>query len=157
MEELINVDTIIKDDLYNIFKDSIICPLCSNILINPVMCLTCQKVYCKRCIDKWSESNQKCQNGCENPNYQKNIGKNDILSKLKIKCRKCEKISKHYDTCTPEQIPAEEDNKIEEKISQQKEQKFKKISKEEIDNFKKQGKDIMYITSKLFILNLFFN
>ena len=70
------------DEIYKIFKDSITCPLCINILINPVMCLVCQKTYCKRCIDNWSKNNKKCPNGYENPNYQRSILTNDILSKL---------------------------------------------------------------------------
>ena len=33
MENYINEDTIIEDDIYSNFKDSVICGICSNILI----------------------------------------------------------------------------------------------------------------------------
>ena len=167
MEELINENTIIKDDLYNIFKDTIVCSLCSNILINPVMCLHCQNAFCKKCIDNWSKNSQKCPKRCDNPNYQKSIGKNDILSKLKFKCKGCEQpieydnIRKHYSKCCPDKIPAEkEENKIEEnkKVEEnkkmeennntQKQSKLEKLSRDEIELLKKKGNDVTYITGK---------
>ena len=75
MEELINDKTIIKNELYNVFKDSITCPLCLNILINPVMCLHCQNAFCKKCIDNWSKNSQKCPKRCDNPNIKKVLAK----------------------------------------------------------------------------------
>ena len=60
------------------------------------------KAFCKKCIDNWSKKSQQCPNRCNNPNYQKSIGKNDILSKLKFKCKGCDNpilydnIRKHY-------------------------------------------------------------
>ena len=86
MEDFIRQDTVIEDTIFSVFKDSVICPLCSNILINPVMCMNCQSAYCKKCIDEWSEKDKKCPNKCENPNYKKSIEKINILSKLKFKC-----------------------------------------------------------------------
>ena len=155
MEELINDNTIIKDDLYNIFKNSIECSLCLNILINPVMCLNCQNAFCKKCIDNWSKKSQQCPNRCDNPNYQKSIGKNDILSKLKFKCKGCDNpipydnIRKHYSECCPDKIPEEkETNKIVENNNTQKQSKFEKLSREEIELLKNKGNDITYITGK---------
>ena len=87
MDELINEDQIVQKDLYNILKDSITCPLCFGIYINPVMCMKCQNTYCKKCAEDWGKRDNKCPNRCENPNYQESIGKNEILSKLKFKCQ----------------------------------------------------------------------
>ena len=161
MEKLINDNTIIKDELYNIFKNSIECSLCLNILINPVMCLNCQNAFCKKCIDNWSKKSQQCPNRCDNPNYQKSIGKNDILSKIKIKCKGCgnpieyENVDKHYNTCCPDKLK-EDDNKIEiEEVNNTPNSKFEKITKEEIDKLKKEGNEIAYITGKIFIIIIF--
>ena len=81
MEEYINNNKIVKDAVYNAFKGAITCPLCSNVLIDPIMCTKCQNVYCKKCIDEWEKKNNTCPNRCENPNYQKSIGKQELLSK----------------------------------------------------------------------------
>jgi hypothetical protein len=105
MEGFIREDTIVEDAIYLSFKDSVICPICSNILINPVMCMKCQNVYCRKCIDEWSKKDNKCPNRCENPNYQRSLEKNNILSKLKFKCENCgeevfyEKVKNHMDEC----------------------------------------------------------
>jgi hypothetical protein len=154
MEEYINDDTVVEDDFYNAFKDSITCPLCLCILIEPVMCMKCQNVYCKKCVDDWAKKDNKCPNRCEKPNYQKSLIKNEILSKLKFKCESCKMIleyndakihkdkccggfidsyeimDKPFDSITPTKLP------------------LQKLSKEEIDNLKKEGKEMSYITSK---------
>ena len=118
------------------------------------MCLNCQNAFCKKCIDNWSKNSQKCPNRCDNPNYQKSIGKNDILSKLKFKCKGCDNpieydnVRKHYSTCCPDKIPVEkeENNKLEENNNTQKKSKFEKISRDEIEILKNKGNDITYIT-----------
>ena len=160
MDEFMNDDTIVKDEIYNAFKDSISCPLCLSILINPVMCIKCQNVYCKKCADDWSKKSEKCPNRCDNPDYQKSIGKKDILSKLKFKCKKCgntfqyENIEKHYNTCSSDKNTSEENklkednNKIEETTNTKTVSKFEKISREQMDKLKKEGNDITYITGK---------
>ena len=69
------------------------------------MCMKCQNVYCKNCIDKWNEKDNRCTNRCENPNYQKSLDRNDILSKLKFKCVKCDgeieynNVENHHNSC----------------------------------------------------------
>ena len=89
MEKLINEETVVKSEIYLAFKEEVSCPICSKIIINPVMCMNCQNVYCKKCIDEWSKKDNKCPNRCENPNYKKSIEKSNTLSKLKFKCEKC--------------------------------------------------------------------
>ena len=143
MENYINENTIIKDELYNAFKESVTCPLCLSILINPVMCMKCQNVFCQKCVGDWSKKDEKCPNRCTEPNYQRCLGKNEILSKLKFKCESCKMIleyndakihkdkccggfidsyeimDKPFDSITPTKLP------------------LQKLSKEEIDNLKK--------------------
>ena len=155
MENYINENTIIKDELYNAFKESVTCPLCLSILINPVMCMKCQNVFCKKCVGDWSKKDEKCPNRCTEPNYQRCLGKNEILSKLKFKCETCgnnykyEEAQKHLNSCYPGQIN-EEENKIENNNNKltKTEPKFEKISRDEIERLKKQGNDVTYITGK---------
>ncbi len=138
MEKYVNDNTIIKDDLYNEFKESVYCPLCLSILIYPVMCMKCQNVFCNKCINQWSKKDKKCPNRCKDPNYQKCLGKNDILSKLKFKCEACgntfkyDESKKHLKSCTQSNRAT----------------KFEKISKDKIEQLKNEGKEVNYITGK---------
>ena len=142
MEGYVNDSTVIKDKIYDVFKDTITCPLCSNILINPLMCMKCQNVFCKRCIDNRPNKDEKCPKNCENPNYQKSIVKNEILSKLKFKCIGCgneimyDNCEKHHSSCCPNKSINFEQNP-------RKNTKLKKITKEEIKKLSDNGKDIL--------------
>ena len=148
MKEYINKDTIIHDNLYELLKDSIICSVCNNIFINPVMCMNCQNVFCKKCTQNWSIKNENnCPKGCNNPNYQRSLMKNDILSKLKFKCIKCgneilyDQAQKHYDECNS-------NKKKDEQINPLKVPKIKKISNDEIEKLLGKEENITNIISK---------
>ena len=157
MEEYINIHTLIEDEISKMFKNSVICPLCFNILIDPIICMKCQKVFCKKCIDDWRKKNEKCPNpNCKSPNYQVCIGKKEILSILKFKCLKCGSqilyfdAKNHHNICCPEQISSElmeseQDNEI---ILQ----KMEKISFEEVESLKRKGIKLKILTSKNIIL-----
>ena len=161
MENYININNLINNEINNILKDLVICTLCSNILIDPYMCMKCQKVYCKKCIDEWKdkEKDDKCPNKCENPNYQKSLEKNNILCKLKFKCEKCEneflyeELIKHIANCSGQVEKGENiNNDINENISTR---RLRKISKNEAEKLKIKSTKI---TSKLNIFyNLFYN
>ena len=75
METYINEETIVKNEIYDAFKDDINCPICRDILIEPQMCMNCQNVYCRKCIEEWSKRNNKCPNRCDNPNYKRSLEK----------------------------------------------------------------------------------
>ena len=161
MENYININNLINNEINNILKDLVICTLCSNILIDPYMCMKCQKVYCKKCIDEWKdkEKDDKCPNKCENPNYQKSLEKNNILCKLKFKCEKCEneflyeELIKHIANCSGQVEKGENiNNDINKNISTR---RLRKISKNEAEKLKIKSTKI---TSKLNIFyNLFYN
>lgn len=142
MEEYVNNETIVQDDIYKLFKSSIICPLCNNIFINPIMCMKCQNSYCQKCIDK---DNKECPNKCKEPTFNKCLSKIDILSKLKFKCKKCgigqfyHEIKNHSEACDSNNISSQ--NKQEPKL--------KKISIDDIDKLKKKGIEVDYITGKI--------
>jgi hypothetical protein len=150
MEEYINLKTVIKNEIYNTFEGFIKCPLCSGIIINPVMCMKCQNAFCKKCAEDWSRKDSKCKNGCLEPNYQKCLGKKDILSKLAFKCQKCQSefqyddAEKHSKNCEPKaQIITPLSNNT--KTPQP---KMEKLSEFEVDELKKNGIDILSVTGK---------
>ena len=175
MEDYINDYTFIEDDYYQMFKDSIECPLCLGILINPVMCMNCQNVYCKKCVDSWSKKDDKCPNRCTNPNYQRSLSKNEILSKLKFQCNGCKKeiqyenVENHKNICCSELLDTYEIIEMPEDLKTPKSSdapntsntpneyntpfcafsnKIQILTQEEINNLKKSGKMMSYITSK---------
>ena len=135
MEKYINEGTVVNDQIYQLFKESLICPICTNILIEPVMCMKCQNSYCKRCSEDWSKKNDKCPNRCENPNYQRSLEKNNILSKLKFKCENCgeqifyEKVENHMNECTTKDINVRK-------------KRMRKLNMEEVTNLRKKVKPI---------------
>ena len=109
-----------------------------------MLCLKCQYSFCQKCIDNWSKSNDVCPNKCNEPNYQKSLGKIEILSKLKFKCKKCggeyyyQEIRKHNDNC----------DSISPLNNMIKAKKINRISAEEAFKFKKNGQDVTYISGK---------
>ena len=103
MEKYVNEDTIVKSEIYDLFSESIICPLCSTLMIDQVMCLKCQNIYCKKCIEAWKTKGGGCPNNCKDAIFKDVIEKNNNITKFKFKCIKgCgEEISfndiqKHY-------------------------------------------------------------
>ena len=97
LREYINDKTLIKDEIFKNFEFSVSCSICTEILINPMMCMKCQAVFCKSCIDTWSKKSADCPNRCENTNYKQSILSQNILSKLKFICPKCEKVINYDD------------------------------------------------------------
>jgi hypothetical protein len=116
MEKYVNSNTIIKNEVYDTFKDSIICPICSNLMIEPVICFSCQETFCKNCYKK----NGSCPKKCNEPNIQEVIGKKKYITKFKFLCIKgCgaeipfEDINNHYSSnCLKPKIltPSEADD-----------------------------------------------
>ena len=154
MEKYINDNTVVDDEMYKAFKDFVKCPVCHNILINPMMCMGCQKAYCKKCVNEWSKNDDRCPTRCKNPTYQKSLEKNNMLSKLKFKCEKCgekvdyESIEKHMEICDKDNInnikKSEEKNN---NINNINKQKIKKIEKHEVERLTK-GRKLPNITCK---------
>ena len=146
MESYVNKDTIITNQIYEMFESSVICSLCKNIYIKPVMCIKCQNVYCQRCIDNWNKNEKKCPNNCEVPEYNNCIAKNEILSKLKFTCVGCNKeidynnAENHHELCCPGKTSSD---MIKTQITKS---KFKKLTADEINELKNKGEEMIYIT-----------
>ena len=149
MEDYVNQSTLIKDEIAKIFLPSVICSLCKNILIKPVMCMKCQNAYCKKCIDKWKEKNEKCPNGCDSADYQNNLSKKDILSKLKFGCDKCgqeilyDDAEKHHNSCQGEKSSKPIKNI---KVGNTPDiSKVKKLTPDEVSKMVEKGKEMIYM------------
>ena len=82
LENYINEKNVVNQDFYNEIKDSIICPICKDLMINPMMCMNCQNCFCKKCIQNWASINKRCPNRCENPGYKRSIQINQLLTIL---------------------------------------------------------------------------
>ena len=130
MEEFINLTTLIQNDTYESLKELIICPICTKIILEPVMCSECENHFCKQCIDK----KNKCPNGCKSSKL--NDSRRNFIKKLKFKCiRGCgteipyDDITDHY------------------KSDCDKNNKMKFLSKEQMSNIKRE--DIAYVKSKV--------
>ena len=145
MENYINKDTIVQNEIYKLFESSVLCPLCKNIYINPVICIKCQNSYCKKCIDNWSKNEKTCPNKCEAPEYNNCLTKNEILSKMKFNCVGCDEeikydeAEKHHNSCCPNKTNADMNKKKNQK------EKIKKLNVEEIEKYKKDN-NIEYIS-----------
>ena len=147
MEKYINENTIVKNEIYESFKDSIICPICLCIIIEPVMCLECQNNFCKKCIEDWKKKDESCPNKCSAPVFKDVIGKNNVITKCKFKCIKgCgeeikfEDIKNHYNSdCLS------------------KTRNIKVLNKEEVAKYKKKTGEEIARCSSNYYLYLFFN
>ena len=97
IEDYINENTVVNDKNYEDAKDSILCPICYNIIIEPMKCNNCKKAFCSKCLEEWAIYSPKCPIKCISPNFQIDHEKNEKLSKLKFKCKYCNNISEYND------------------------------------------------------------
>lgn len=153
LQDYINEENLIKDQIYQDLESSITCIICLNIIIEPMICMNCQNIYCKKCIQNWSKINNKCPNRCENSNYQKCIETSKLLSKLNFNCKHCNSII-NYDEMEKHYLSkCELGNKlILEDIREDHLVKRKNVFQRITDSSKETD---MFITSKLFFLLIY--
>ena len=140
MEEYVNEKTVIKDNTYNILKDSILCKSCGCIMIEPVMCFECQDNFCKKCVEKW-KNEKTCPKKCKNPTIKDVIQEKNKINRLKFKCVKgCgeeipfDDLKAHYSSNC---------------LKNKKKKKIRSLNKDEVGKYVKQnGAQIERITSK---------
>ena len=135
-------DCIIEDQLYISLKDLLMCPLCHKILKDPYMCNICQNVYCKRCLEDYSQF-KICPNECKDAKFIRCLAKNELLSKIKYRCKNCQKeviqsdIKAHLESNCEHSEVIQKKKTLAEEIKTKKE--LIKLSKEEM-----KGKKIDY-------------
>ena len=140
-------DSVVKDKIYILMKDTITCEVCSKILKEPMMCQFCQKTYCKKCLKKWVKT---CPNKCKKPKYVKNISANDILSKLTYECQNCGKQIKSQDIKSHLDSNCAKISNLPKTLAEEFKSKKKllKLTSEETAKLTKKGYEISYLSSK---------
>ncbi|XP_014760436.2 E3 ubiquitin-protein ligase NRDP1 isoform X2 [Drosophila ananassae] len=70
--------------------EELICPICADILEDPVQSCGCEHAYCRACIDKWMQQKQICPVDRSDllPGHLVPVSRlmRNMLSRLKIKC-----------------------------------------------------------------------
>ena len=105
MEKYANKNNIVKNEVFNLFKDNILCPICQELLLEQYVCLNCLNSICKKCKDEKG----RCPKNCESPEFKEANEKLQIIKKFKFMCIKgCgeelsfDEIEKHYNSeCLP--------------------------------------------------------
>ena len=150
IDEYFDENSPIENQLYLSLKDLLICPYCQELIKNPFMCSKCQKNYCKKCLEDYSNM-KKCTNDNKESEFKHSIMINEMLSKLKYKCKNCKKeifqcdIKSHLEeNC--EYIGLEREKTLAEIIQTKKE--LIKLSPQEMENKKVDAS----FTSKIFFL-----
>ena len=144
-------DSVVEDQLYLSLKDLLICPYCHKLIKNPFMCNKCQKNYCKKCLEDFSNM-KKCPYDNKESEFKHSIMINEMLSKLKYKCNNCKKeipqsdIKSHLET-NCEYVELEHQKTLAEIIQTKKE--LIKLSPQEMEGKKVDNS----FTSKIFFLN----
>ena len=87
-DEYFSDDCVVEDTLYISLKDLITCPLCSKILKEPYICNECQKVYCKKCLEK-DYRLKICPEKKIQTKFSPDVNSNRLISNLKYRCRNC--------------------------------------------------------------------
>jgi hypothetical protein len=64
------------------------CPICHNILWNPIACQMCEKSYCSTCLRKWFNAQPgKCPNRCQKFVERKCLGiMVQLLAEIQLAC-----------------------------------------------------------------------
>ena len=85
MEEKIEPNLVVNEK--NL--DLLICEICKGILIDPVQCSKCYKIFCKKCIENLQKNNREntCINNCKKPEFNSQESINSLLKKLKLICK----------------------------------------------------------------------
>ena len=85
-------------DVYKVIIDHLICPLCLNVLFDPIECNLCQTVMCRNCYFILKSAGKNCINEeCKGTYTKANRLIRNFLSDLTIKCYICNKDNINYD------------------------------------------------------------
>ena len=97
-EFYISAENLIDEDNKEI-DNYFICVICTNVVDEPKECDQCERWYCAKCIDTWTQRHSKCPN-CNQVFQQKKKVSRFAFEKLKnlvFACDHCEKHVKYSD------------------------------------------------------------
>ena len=140
--------SLIEDEYYNTIKDMIKCKHCHNMLKDPMMCIKCQREYCRNCIGELGKE----EHPCENSDFVKYKYHSAIsfIGKLKYLCKNCkaeikkEEIENHIkEGCVKNDTPSQLINEFYRK------QNLRILKRDEKETLSNQKKNVNHISSKL--------
>ena len=71
----------IKQNFTDSLKNELTCPICFNILKDPIMCTKCLKNFCENCVKEWeNKNNLYCPFQCFMPEYNSNLSLKNIIN-----------------------------------------------------------------------------
>ena len=94
LHDYIKEENIINDQkqFYESIKDLIYCLICQQIMVKPVRCKNCQSSFCRNCLENWVYQKNSCPIRCHDLDFQTDIVKSNLLSKLNFTCPECYKV-----------------------------------------------------------------
>lgn len=80
-----------KSDIINIeeckaIENCITCIICSGVVVDPIMCRSCENVFCRSCIEEWKKKSNTCPYKCPDFSLKENKVFNSLIANLKFKC-----------------------------------------------------------------------
>lgn len=74
----------ISTESLSLLSELITCCICKQIAKEPMNCKSCNRIYCKECIEK---NKMKCSPHCNSSTFSMNEIAKKIIEKLKMKCK----------------------------------------------------------------------
>ena len=88
-----SLEYLIEDDFFKSIKEEVICTICLDIKIEPIMCTKCQNSYCSKCIKNWEKKSSECPFKCPSPSYITARVVKNLICKLNFRCKNgCDEI-----------------------------------------------------------------
>ena len=66
--------------------EELTCPICLNLVSNPVTCKGCDNIFCTKCINEWHKVSKNCPNLCVLELKPVVFTVANLLGKIKLKC-----------------------------------------------------------------------
>jgi len=81
------INTGLISEEFNHFLSELLCSICNSLVWNPVLCKSCEKPFCSKCIESWVKTNNgKCPNQCTYESKEISRTLKNILNKIVIIC-----------------------------------------------------------------------
>ena len=88
MDKYLKEENIVKDDVFKAVKKDIICPICFELMIVPMICVECMTLYCQKCIEQWKKKGGGCPYRCKVFDFRKIPENKRKISSIKFRCIK---------------------------------------------------------------------
>jgi len=109
----IDPNLVVDKESFKLIEVNAICAICKGVIISPVQCMNCKKLFCEKCISTWKKTkkNNQCPFKCKNPTFKPPRMFKNLLEKVKFKCEKgCDQeipygdLEQHYNETCPKLV-----------------------------------------------------